>query len=145
MGYDLLIIDTDQSLKPDEAEDLFCDAMDSTFGETEATDKICTFHRELIARFHTVDDSNLPWSHEFGGAINTLYIECVWPRADEVDFAVRSLAAAHSLVVFDPQTLQLHRPEEWNPQNWKPVTATEEWKGSTPLRRKRWWQFWLSK
>jgi hypothetical protein len=88
--------------------------------ELQADPNIARFYRELTSRWpeidgipdQQVDDTNVcPWSSALDHSDAHVLISCVWSAAEQVYSFVQQMAQKHRLVLYDPQSDEVHAPE----------------------------------
>jgi len=146
MGYDLIAWSAEDRFSDDEAKSIYGQICGDGQTALRTTERVERFYRDLIKRYPEFDgenDDSSPWSCEIEKTGSYVRVECVWSKADEVDFEFRRLAASRGLAVFDPPEVHITYPDEWNASEWRPTGAPEEWKRPPRSDRpKPWWKFW---
>jgi hypothetical protein len=83
----------------------------------EPSEKVSRFTADLHARYPSPSDlsdeefDTGPWSCDHDLSEGHIIMAIRWSRADEIGPIVHELACKHGLILFDPQTNRVYRPQ----------------------------------
>lgn len=69
------------------------------------------FYAELIEKWPEGNDDASPWSSRLNHSADHVLMACKWEKAEEVYMFAQDLAERHGLVLYDPQSDEVHAPE----------------------------------
>jgi hypothetical protein len=126
MSFDLGVWHSQRALDAATAEKAYIAICEGEAPPAEAaitaSPSIANFLAELSERFPDLDSlpedavGDSPWSSGFEHSDSCAIFNVQWPRAGELLETMRSLAAKHGLVLYDPQESEVHNPPHLAPR-----------------------------